>query len=681
MERGRVTKSFRGRTPWARLADRMRARREAESLELLAAAGVPVPRLLGLEHLPDGTSCVHIEAIPDARTAEEALGPEPGREALIGRLARLLGGLQAAGIDHDDLHAKNALVDTTGNVFAIDFHAARAVGPSGLGPRLLERDLVALAASHRELLGLFTRQRFFVAWLRGLPPAMRESLGPRGVLAARIENLGRARRLAVARAYAHPTSRFFRESGSCRELEAGRLARREAPGGHLDAALADESHPALLKVEGTLSQVEKAWGTAARLFAHGLAGPSPLLLDRRDPKRARAWFDFRSAAGPLPLDTPLEEPALPPSPTERATLDHALAFRGLDLEVDVPATFRRAGGQLVLAHTARLTESEILVRSARNKQKARRRARRERAASLWPRLCAPPFTPFTRLALAVAARAARFGPLERRLRRNLAIGLPERDAASLTPLVRRHMARLACEWGQLGADPAMLADQVSFDSSVSHLDTALAAGHGVIVITPHLGNWELLAAAVVARGARGAVVGRRRLRDPSAHILEELRARAGVETLPQDSSPRELLRRLARGEVIGLLPDVEVQRLAGLRLPFLGHDALVMSAPAALARAARLPLLPARCVLDESSGKPRGAYRIEFAEPIPPPATREATRGVTEQWVALFEAWIRETPSQWLWIHDRWRTSPSAADKVPLGALRQVQRDTHGTPT
>ena len=458
-----VTKSFRGRTARARLLDARRARREFELLGALLAAGVSVPAPLGLEHGADGVWHVHLEALANTRTADVALTVRAGREALLGELARLLASQHVAGLDQPDLHAKNTLVDASGRAFAIDFHGARLV--AGPRPRLFERDLVRLAASHRELLPTRARQRFFVAWWRALPAEVTAQLPERTALAARVEAEARLARRTTAAAYANSSSRYFRVGGSFRAVDAESgarwLARRDAPAATVAAALSGAGGSGLARVTGTRRAIEAAWGAVAQLAAHGLDGPRPLLLDRRSEEAACAWFDHALDRRPLAPEERLDEPALPPTPAQRAALDAALAFRGLGLASEVPATFLCAGGTWIFSHRARLVPAQAArAASARAERKLRRRARRERAGRLWPTLCAPALLPVTRAALSAAAAAARFTPLEARLRRNLALGLPERAPRPLTAHVRRHMARLALEWGQLAYGRDMLFERV-----------------------------------------------------------------------------------------------------------------------------------------------------------------------------------------------------------------------------
>jgi KDO2-lipid IV(A) lauroyltransferase len=287
--------------------------------------------------------------------------------------------------------------------------------------------------------------------------------------------------------------------------------------------------------------------------------------------------------------------------------------------------------------------------------------------------------------LRAASSQARRGRLGERARRNLELALgSELDSAAREQLLQRcfaHGARQASEWLRLarGAAPesiqgAWIEHAVLFDDSIEHLEKIQADGRGAILVTAHLGNWELLAAAVRRRGVRGAVVGRVNRQQRSSAWLPRLRAGYGVPTLPQDSSPRGLLRVLQTGGVIGMLCDLEVRRLDGEHLPFFGVPALTMSAPAALARAAKLPLLPVRCVLPVGAG-PQDSYRLQFEEPIRAPARgsgEQGTRATLTQLLAVYERWIRESPEQWAWHQHRWRTQPGSYEALPMAERRRI---------
>ncbi|MCC6407664.1 MAG: hypothetical protein IT453_10875, partial [Planctomycetes bacterium] len=146
--RARVVKRFASPGRISALFDRRRAERELELLTLLHAAGVPVPRPLGLERRAGGFE-VATEHLADRRDLAGLLAegrvPPP---AAFRELGRALARLAELWIDHPDLHPGNVLVGARGEIALIDFHAARRRrGPSRAR---LVRDVISLEAALRE---------------------------------------------------------------------------------------------------------------------------------------------------------------------------------------------------------------------------------------------------------------------------------------------------------------------------------------------------------------------------------------------------------------------------------------------------------------------------------------------------------------------------------------------------
>lgn len=273
--------------------------------------------------------------------------------------------------------------------------------------------------------------------------------------------------------------------------------------------------------------------------------------------------------------------------------------------------------------------------------------------------------PLVRGLLSAASPLARFTRFERRTAANLGLALGgEADEAQRRRIargVRLHAARIFSEWLKLarGGDGAWIDRAVALDPSIGILRREIDRGRGVLVVTAHLGNWELLCARLHRLGLEGAVVGYERLGDPSSAWLAEMRRAYGVLTLPQQTSARGILRVLQRGGVVGLLADLEARAIDGVFLPFFGVPALTMTAPAALARAAKVPLIPVRCTVER--GVRGGGYRLCVEEPLaldPALPRREATLALAARLNGVFERWIRESPEQWAWHQARWRTRP-----------------------
>ncbi len=272
--------------------------------------------------------------------------------------------------------------------------------------------------------------------------------------------------------------------------------------------------------------------------------------------------------------------------------------------------------------------------------------------------------------LRAAAGLARFSRFEERTLANLelvfgeALGLAGRQ--ELARAVRLHAARQVHDWLRLArvdpADPASgrwIEEEVELDASFAILERERARGRGLLIVTAHIGDWELLAARLTRAGVRGSVVGYERANDPAARFFARMRAACGVRTIRQSANAREALALLRSGAHLGLLTDLEVRRLHGEFVPFLGHPALTLTAPAALARAAGLPLLPAVCIFDAQ----RQRWRLRFEEPLELDRRlpREAARSdLLARQNEVFGRWIRAQPEQWAWHQPRWRTQPEA---------------------
>ncbi|MCP3916846.1 MAG: hypothetical protein GY711_14945 [bacterium] len=273
-------------------------------------------------------------------------------------------------------------------------------------------------------------------------------------------------------------------------------------------------------------------------------------------------------------------------------------------------------------------------------------------------------------------RIAARGRYGRVTRNNLELAFgSERSPADLDRIARgvfRHAARQLGEWmrlahGAQGPAGAWIDEIVTIDATIERLVDVGARGRGAIVVTAHIGNWELLCAALRRSGLEGAVVGRKRERDSSAQWLIEMRRAYGIETLPQDSPPRKLIEVLDAGGILGLLADLEVRRLDGEFLPFLGTPALTMTAPAALARVVGVPLVPVRCVAIDDEH-----YRLSVEEPLEfdrDRPRRDATIELSERLNEVYGRWIRATPEQWAWHQPRWRTRPGEFEASPIGSV------------
>jgi KDO2-lipid IV(A) lauroyltransferase len=194
---------------------------------------------------------------------------------------------------------------------------------------------------------------------------------------------------------------------------------------------------------------------------------------------------------------------------------------------------------------------------------------------------------------------------------------------------------------------------------------AAAAGQGVVLLTGHLGNWEMGGAAIAARGIDLAVVGKGMSNRRFQEDLFATRSRLGMRVIEMGDATKEAPRALAAGRVVAMLGDQQAHR-GGVLLPFFGHPASTSRGSALFALRAGAPVFVAFCLRD-AGREPR--YTLTFAHlvpmvPLAPMAPTSAGRtGDTEGAVialltaygrALEEA-IRTAPHQYFWHHRRWK--------------------------
>ena len=190
----------------------------------------------------------------------------------------------------------------------------------------------------------------------------------------------------------------------------------------------------------------------------------------------------------------------------------------------------------------------------------------------------------------------------------------------------------------------------------SKIEQALERGKGLIFVTAHLGNWELITHVIGAHGYKGGVIGRRIYYEPFNRVLERIRRLSGAVIIYRDESPRSVLQILRKNQVIGMLPDQDVDNIEGIFIPFFGKDAYTLTAPAKFAYASGAPILPVFMVREGLR------YRLVADELLWSNHQNEREKEIerlTTAWSQVFESMIRRYPEQWVWMHRRWKTQPA----------------------
>jgi KDO2-lipid IV(A) lauroyltransferase len=215
----------------------------------------------------------------------------------------------------------------------------------------------------------------------------------------------------------------------------------------------------------------------------------------------------------------------------------------------------------------------------------------------------------------------------------------------------RHLGAMTCDAvSSFRFDEVDLCARLTVEG-LEHLDAARAAGHGVLVMSAHLGTWEVAAYPVGLYREPMHVIGRPLDNPLLDRHLTSSRTRFGNATISKRGAARESIRVLRKGGVVGILIDQRVRPDEGIEVPFMGHDAITSPLLARLARKTGAPIVPLFGHLE-----PGGRYRVRFHQPLWPGDTPEAdVLELTRQYLEVVEQQIRPHPQHWLWMHRRWR--------------------------
>lgn len=258
--------------------------------------------------------------------------------------------------------------------------------------------------------------------------------------------------------------------------------------------------------------------------------------------------------------------------------------------------------------------------------------------------------------------------------RNLQLVMPELTAAQRREILAGMWDNLGRVMGEYPHLPALRrvearrADRIIVDGA-EHFEAAQADGRPVIMALAHYGNWEAGPIVATRHGVPLSVFVRplnNRLVD---RLVRGVRLSLGSELLEKrmaGNDARRALGILRNGGVLGVM--VDQRYTGGLKVPFIGHDALTSPAAVEMAYHFNCALLPMRVE------RTRGArYRAVVEPPLDIPRTGDRKADVEEGMIRLnrvVEGWIRARPEQWLWLHKRWRLTPKRPIKPPRAMRR-----------
>ena len=250
--------------------------------------------------------------------------------------------------------------------------------------------------------------------------------------------------------------------------------------------------------------------------------------------------------------------------------------------------------------------------------------------------------------------------LRRTGRRNLELAFPEMPADERERLLRRlygHLGRQLAEFCRMPRYTRENTRDLIRYEGLEHYLAARERGQGVLIVTGHLGAWELSSFWHSLMGYPMTMV-IRRLDNPRVdRLVNGIRCLHGNRVVHKDDFARGLLGAMRQGDTVGILMDTNMTPPQGVFVPFFGAPACTASGLARVALRTGAAVLPGFLVWEEAERK----YVLRFGPEIALLRTGDDERDSVENTVrftAALEEAIRRYPDQWLWVHRRWKTRP-----------------------
>jgi KDO2-lipid IV(A) lauroyltransferase len=258
--------------------------------------------------------------------------------------------------------------------------------------------------------------------------------------------------------------------------------------------------------------------------------------------------------------------------------------------------------------------------------------------------------------------------LRRQMRAGLLRAFPrtspgERDEIARASLM--HLGWLGAEMVSWAGRPAALVRHVEVGpDALAAVQLARERGKGIVLVLGHIGNWELTARLSPFLGSFG-VIARRSWHASIDAMAERARAANGVTTLwrSDGGTGRSILKLLKSGGALGILIDQDIESVQSVFVPFFGGLAATPRGAADLALRFDASVLVVTC--HRRGPHPSEGHRLEVVE-VPydgaaPDLEAEVVR-LTAACTRIQEEAIRRHPSEWVWMHRRWKTRPPESE-------------------
>lgn len=232
---------------------------------------------------------------------------------------------------------------------------------------------------------------------------------------------------------------------------------------------------------------------------------------------------------------------------------------------------------------------------------------------------------------------------------------PKADKALLEQIARaifRNQAKNYYDLFRVAALSAAQIERLVTIQGLQHIDEALSAGKGLIVVSAHFGNLDIAVQAFALRGYPITVIAEHLQPEKLYQYVVSLRASKGIKLIPADSFLRPLFKALRNNEIVGLAADRNLTA-TGTVVEFFEAPALLPDGHIHLALRTG-----AKLAMAFSLRKPDNTFEISVEPPLPLENTGDLNRDIRlgmEKLVATLEKWISQHPEQWVMFQPVWK--------------------------
>lgn len=205
-----------------------------------------------------------------------------------------------------------------------------------------------------------------------------------------------------------------------------------------------------------------------------------------------------------------------------------------------------------------------------------------------------------------------------------------------------------------------------------HLKAAYQRGKGVICLVPHMSSWEFAAITPPMLGYSTSAASKAMKMELLEWLMVKFRTRRGMKNITREGSYQALTEVLKRGECLIIMTDQDT-RVKGIFVDFLGKTAYTPLGASRLLADTDAALVPMAMTRRED-----GDYLFTIYPELPATKTGDQVQDLMTNTInqnKILGEMIRKNPTQWVWMHQRWKTTPESLDRyLKARALEKTKK-------